>query len=102
MNALIFNITFLSEYFLWSGWIPRLISWLQRSWPHPSHCLSVSMLGIGFLCSFRLESDHRLLAGLVALLFFSFRIVMFNFAIQREFRSCLVKKIVDDNGWMGF
>ncbi len=86
LNALIFNIyDILSEYFQWSGWIPRLISLFRMFMASiSSYCLSVSMLGIGFLCSFRLESsDYRLLAlscsSAVFLVLSAF--VMFNFAI---------------------
>ena len=86
LNALIFNIyDILSEYFQWLGWIPRLISVFRMFMASiSSYCLSVSMLGIGFLCSFRLESsDYRLLAlscsSAVFLVLSAF--VMFNFAI---------------------
>ena len=86
LNAFIFNIyDILSEYFQWSGWIPRLISLFRMFMASiSSYCLSVSMLGIGFLCSFRLESsDYRLLAlscsSAVFLVLSAF--VMFNFAI---------------------
>ena len=86
LNALIFNIyDILSEYFQWAGWIPRLISLFRMFMASiSSYCLSVSMLGIGFLCSFRLESsDYRLLAlscsSAVFLVISAF--VMFNFAI---------------------
>ena len=86
LNALVFNIyDILSDYFQWSGWIVRLISWFRMLMSSiSSYSLSVSMLGIGFLCSFRLESsDYRLLAlscsSAVFLVFSAF--VMFNFAI---------------------
>ena len=86
LNALIFNIyDVLSEYFDWSGWIVRSVSWIRVLMASTSsYCLSVSMLGIGFLCSFRLESsDYRLLAlscsSAVFLVLSAF--VMFNFAI---------------------
>lgn len=64
LNALIFNIYDLfAEYLQWSGWTFRLISWFRMVMAGiSSYCLSVSMLGIGFLCSFSLESsDYRLL-----------------------------------------
>ena len=86
VNALVFNIyDILSDYFQWSGWIVRLISWFRMLMSSiSSYSLSVSMLGIGFLCSFRLESsDYRLLAlscsSAVFLVLSAF--VMFNFAI---------------------
>ena len=86
LNALIFNIYDLfAEYLQWSGWTFRLISWFRMFMASiSSYCLSVSMLGIGFLCSFRLESsDYRLLAlscsSAVFLVLSAF--VMFNFAI---------------------
>lgn len=86
LNALVFNIyDILSDYFQWSGWIVRLISWFRMLMSSiSSYSLSVSMLGIGFLCSFRLESsDYRLLAlscsSAVFLVLSAF--VMFNFAI---------------------
>lgn len=86
LNALVFNIyDNLSDYFQWSGWIVRLISWFRMLMSSiSSYSLSVSMLGIGFLCSFRLESsDYRLLAlscsSAVFLVLSAF--VMFNFAI---------------------
>ena len=86
LNALVFNIyDILSDYFQWSGWIVRLISWFRMFMSSiSSYFLSVSMLGIGFLCSFRLESsDYRLLAlscsSAVFLVLSAF--VMFNFAI---------------------
>ena len=86
LNALVFNIyDILSDYFQWSGWIVRLISWFRMLMSSiSSYFLSVSMLGIGFLCSFRLESsDYRLLAlscsSAVFLVLSAF--VMFNLAI---------------------
>ena len=86
LNALVFNIyDILSEYFQWSGWIVLLISWFRMLISSvSSYFLSVSMLGIGFLSSFRLESsDYRLLAlscsSAVFLVLSAF--VMFNFAI---------------------
>lgn len=86
LNALVFNIyDILSDYYQWSGWIVRLISWFRMLMSSiSSYSLSVSMLGIGFLCSFRLESsDYRLLAlscsSAVFLVLSAF--VMFNFAI---------------------
>ena len=59
LNALVFNIyDILSESFQWSGWIAGFISWFRILMASiSSYCLSVSMLGIGFLCSFKLESS---------------------------------------------
>lgn len=86
LNALIFNIYDISsEYFGWSGWITDFISWFRMFLANiSSYFLSVSMLGIGFLCSFRLESsDYRLLSlscsSAVFLVLSAF--VMFKFAI---------------------
>ena len=85
LNALIFNIYDLfAEYLQWSGWTFRLISWFRMVMAGiSSYCLSVSMLGIGFLCSFSLESsDYRLLVlscGSAAFLVLS-TFVMCNFA----------------------
>ena len=86
LNALIFNIyNILSDNLDWSGWIVRSISWFRILMASTSSfCLSVSMLGIGFLCSFRLEpSDYRLLTlsccSSVFLVLSAF--VMLNFAI---------------------
>ena len=86
LNALIFNAyDILSEYYQWSGFISGLISWVRTLMASTSsYCLCVSMFGIGFLCSFRLESsDYRLLAlscsSAVFLVFSAF--VMLNFVV---------------------
>ena len=86
ITATIFNVyDFLFEYFGWSGWIFHLIDWVRMIMASlSSYCLSVSMLGIGFLCSFKIESsDYRLITlssvSAIFLVFSTF--VMFNIAI---------------------
>ena len=86
ISSTIFNVyDFLFEYFGWSGWIFRFIDLVRMIMASiSSYCLSVSMLGIGFLCSFKIESsDYRLIilssVSAIFLVFSTF--VMFNIAI---------------------